>query len=140
MEYRRVNDLITLRIDKGEEIVSTIKTVCEKEEVKLGTFTGIGAVGEITLGVFRTDTKEYIKTDLSGTFEITSLLGNISTMNGDVYIHPHVTVSDESLMVKGGHLNRAIVSATCEISIKIAEGQAERRFSEEIGLNLYHFE
>ena len=41
--------------------------------------------------------------------------------------------------VFGGHLNRAIVSATCEMIINIIDGRVDRYFDEEIGLNLFEF-
>ena len=39
----------------------------------------------------------------------------------------------------GGHLNRAEVSATCEMVIQIIQGQVDRYFDESIGLNLFRF-
>lgn len=41
--------------------------------------------------------------------------------------------------VFGGHLNRAVVSATCEMIINIIDGKVDRYFDEEIGLNLFEF-
>lgn len=41
--------------------------------------------------------------------------------------------------VFGGHLNRTIVSATCEMVINIIDGKVDRYFDEEIGLNLFKF-
>jgi len=36
----------------------------------------------------------------------------------------------------GGHLNEAVVSATCEVIIEKIEGSIEREFDKETGLNL----
>ena len=37
------------------------------------------------------------------------------------------------------HLNRAMVSATCEMVINIINGRVDRYFDEDIGLNLFEF-
>ncbi len=44
--------------------------------------------------------------------EITSLVGNISQMNGEVYLHIHINLANEENKVFGGHLTSAIISAT----------------------------
>jgi predicted DNA-binding protein with PD1-like motif len=57
-------------------------------------------------------------------------------MNDEVYLHLHVNLSDSSCHAFGGHLNAAVVSATCEVVVCALEGEVGREFSEEIGLNL----
>ena len=39
----------------------------------------------------------------------------------------------------GGHLNEARVSATCEVVVRVINGEVGRQFSNEIGLNLFKF-
>ncbi len=139
MDYRRFGNHIIARIDRGEEILDQVKNIALKENIKLAGISAIGAVGEVTAGVFRTGEKKYYSNDFKGDFEITSLTGTITTMNGEFYSHLHISVGDTEGRVWGGHLNRAVVSATCEMVITIINGTVERKFSEEVGLNLFNF-
>ena len=139
MEYRKFNNKIVLRIDKGEEILEKIKEVALKENIKLANINALGAVGEFTVGVFKTQEKKYYANEFNGDFEIVSLTGTINTMNGEFYSHLHMSAGDDKGQVFGGHLNKAIVSATCEMIINIIDGTVDREFNEEIGLNLFRF-
>lgn len=139
MEYRRFNNTIVLRIDKGEEILESIKSLALKENIKLANVNALGAVGEFTVGVFKTQEKKYYSNEFKGDFEIVSLTGTINTMNGEFYSHLHMSAGDDKGQVLGGHLNKAIVSATCEMIINIIDGTVDREYNEEIGLNLFKF-
>lgn len=137
MEFKRVSNKYFIRLERGEEIVESLRKLCRDEGITLGWVKGIGAVNRATIGLFKVDTKKYNSIDLSGDYEITSLLGNISTMNGEVYLHLHINLSDEEYKTYGGHLNSAVISATGEIMIESIEGTVEREFNEELGLNLF---
>ena len=139
MEYARYGSKILLRLDPGEEIVAEISAICGKENVRLGSVSGIGAVNKAVVGLFRPDTKEYISDTLEKPFEITALTGNVSEMNGKLYLHLHITLADIEHNCFGGHLNEAIVSATAEIWIDVAEGTVDREHNDTIGLNLLKF-
>jgi len=140
MEYKKFGNKYVMRMNKGEEIVETLKKFCKKEDIKLGWLKGLGAVGEATIGLFETKGKEYHSVDLEGDFEITSLLGNISRMDGEVYLHLHINLSDEEYNTRGGHLSKAVISATGEFIIEEIDGEVGREFNEEVGLNLYKFD
>jgi len=43
MEYRKFADTYVIRLDKGEEIISSLQAICEKENIRLGSVEGIGA-------------------------------------------------------------------------------------------------
>lgn len=139
MEYKRFDKDIVVRIDKGEEILEKIKEVAIKENIKLATVTALGATNEFTVGVFKTEEKKYYSNSFQGDFEIVSLTGSINTMNDEFYTHIHMSAGDEKGNVFGGHLNKAIVSATCEMFIHVIEGKVDRELSEDIGLNLFKF-
>lgn len=139
MEYRKFDSTIIARIDKGEEILEKVKEIALKENIKLASISALGAVNDFTVGVFKTDEKKYYSNSFQGYFEITSLTGTINTMNGEFYTHIHMSAGNEKGEVFGGHLNRAVVSATCEMVITIIDGSVDRYFDEEIGLNLLKF-
>lgn len=139
MDTKSFGNKYIIRLDRGDEIVSCLKDFCLKKGITLGSVQGIGAVNNVTVGLFETETKEYHSTDFIGDFEITSLLGSISTMNGEVYLHLHMNFADKSHNTFGGHLSRAVISATGEFLVEAISGNVDREFSDEIGLNLYKF-
>ena len=139
MDYRRFKNTIVCRIDKGEEILEKIKEIALKENIKLANINALGATNDFTVGVFKTEEKKYYSNEFRGDFEIVSLTGTINTMNGEFYTHIHMSAGNGKGEVFGGHLNRAIVSATCEMVINIIDGVVDRDFNDEIGLNLFKF-
>ena len=140
MEYRKFQNKIIVRMDKGEEILEKVREVAEKEKIKLAGISALGAVSEFTVGVFDTEAKEYHANEFKGSFEIVSLTGTINTMNDEFYCHLHMSAGNEKGQVFGGHLNRAIISATCEMVITLIDGRVDRRFEKEVGLNLFQFQ
>ena len=139
MEYRRFENTCIVRIDRGEEILEQVKVLAEKENIKLATVQALGAINEFTVGVFDTAEKKYYANHFQGLYEIVSLWGTISTMNGESYSHIHMSAGDDKGHVVGGHLNRAVVSATCEMVINVIDGEVDREFNEEVGLNTFRF-
>ena len=140
MEYRVYGNDIVLRIQKGEEILACIQAVCKKEHITLGSVTGLGAVGEVTLGVFNREKFAYEKQTYTGDMEIASCVGNISTMESKNYLPIHMVVGNVTAGIcHAGHLNRAVVSLTGEFILHKIEGVVEREYSPEVGLNLFKF-
>lgn len=139
MEYKRFENTIVARIDRGEEILEKIKEIALNENIKLANINALGATNDFTVGVFKTEEKKYYANEFKGDFEIVSLTGTINTMNDEFYTHIHMSAGNEKGEVFGGHLNRAVVSATCEMVINIIDGKIDRKFNEEIGLNLFQF-
>jgi len=136
MKYERLGNKVVVRIDKGEEIVDALKTICKKLDIKLGSIVGIGATDKVTIGLLNTKTKKYQEKEFTGDHEIAPLVGNITMMNGEVYLHLHVTMCNVEHKAVGGHLTSAVISATFEGIIDILEGQVTREYNDDVGLNL----
>lgn len=137
MKAKKFTNKFIVRIDKGEEIVETLKQFCKNNNIKLGSIVGIGATNKATIGLFNATTKKYLSKELTGDYEIAPLLGNISTMDDKVYLHIHANLCDSKHHSFGGHLNSAVVSATFEAIIEVIDGKINREFNDKIGLNLF---
>ena len=139
MDYRKFKNQYVIRLDRGEEIVESVKKIADKENIKLAYLTGIGAVGKVTAGVFDTKEKVFKGHTWEGDLEVVSIGGNINTMNGETYVHFHISAADEQGNVFGGHLQEAVISGTGELVLTEIDGTVDRKFDEEIGLNLFDF-
>ena len=140
MDYKRVGNTIIARIDKGEEILEQLEVISHKENIRLASVSALGATNDMTVGVFRTEEKKYYANHFTGDMEIVSLTGTVSTMNGSYYAHLHMSAGDTEGHVFGGHLNRCIISATCEMVIQVIDGEVDREFNKEVGLNTFRFQ
>ena len=139
MDYRRFGDTVVVRMDPGEEIVAQVLVLAEKENIKLAAVEALGAVNDFTVGLFDTVTKEFHANRFQGPHEIVSLTGTLTAKDGAVYQHLHMSAADAEGRVFGGHLSAAVISATCEMVVRILDGRVERAFDPEIGLNLFRF-
>lgn len=139
MEYKRFNDTILVRLAPGDEICESLLRLAEAEDVRLAEISGIGAVSEFTIGVFDVAEKKYYANEFSGAYEITSLLGTLTRQEDKPYLHLHLNAGDRSGAVFGGHLNRAVISATGELVLRLIPGEVGRRHDETVGLNLFDF-
>ena len=140
MEYRKFGSTYILRIDRGEEVLEQVKTIAQAEQIKLASVQALGALGSFTVGVYNVDEKKYYANSFEGSYEIVSLTGTIDTRNGEFYTHLHLSAGNEKGEVFGGHLNRAVVSATCEMVVRLIDGKIDRKYDDVTGLNLFKFD
>ena len=139
MQYRKFANKYFVRIDRGEEVISQLKALCEAENIKLAEVSALGASDDYTVAVFDVNTKKYAPMRHREYSEIASLWGTVTTMDGKFYPHLHMTAGTADGKVFGGHLVEVKISATCEMTVEVYEGVIERKFSDEVGLNLFEF-
>lgn len=140
MIYKKIDsNHYVIRIDKEEEVLDNITKLCKKEKIKAGSVVGLGAAKYIKIGLYDVVEKQYHSIEMEEPMEITSLVGNISQKDGEVYLHFHINVSNKDMKVYGGHLNSCVIGATCELVLTVLDGSIDREFNEELGLNLFKF-
>ena len=136
MIYKTCGDTIIARLERGEEVVASIRAICEKEGVRAGIINGLGATDHSTVGIFDFSKNAYVSNTFDRDMEITALVGNVSTKDGELYLHIHATLGDGKGLAYGGHLNEAVISATCELFIRKLDTEIERKPDPETGINL----
>ena len=146
MKYIKDGTSYIVRIDRGEEILDKLNEFVKETDLKAATITGIGASSEVELGVYSVKKREYIKYKYYGEFEILSLNGNITRDGDKPYVHLHIMISDGMVLAGGltfgmgitvgGHLNKCIISGTCELRIDECENIYQRRVDDETGIKI----
>ena len=139
MEYRKFGDAYMVRIDLGEDVIESLKKLCEKERIRLGRVEAIGATDHAVIGVYDLVKKEYCPENVDEFMEIVSLNGNITTMDGKTYVHLHAALADQQHVIHGGHVLEMRVGATCEMFITVLDGEVNRSRNEALGINLWSF-
>lgn len=140
MEYRKFPQGYVLRLDPGEEIVSSLTRLVADENVQLASVSAIGAANDVTIGIFNTWEKQYHSWRFQGDYEISALVGSVTRKEGEPYLHLHITIGNPVTgKVHAGHLTSAVISATLELFLQVWDGQVGRKFSDQVGLNLFAF-
>lgn len=126
MEQQRTRYGYTLKLDTGEEIIASLRAFAADQGIQAGIISGLGAVAEAELGFFVRETGTYIRRTFAGEFEIGSLIGNLSELEGKPFPHCHLMIAGEDFVAYTGHLFRGVVSVTCEIQVVTDPGVLRR--------------
>ena len=139
MEYRKLGDTIVLCLVRGEDVLASIRAVCNAERVRLAEISALGAADYAEVGVYHLAEKRFLPRTLEGEMEICALTGSVTRRGTELYLHLHGSLADADGNVYGGHVNEIRVSATAEIFIRLLPGEVNRRLEEESGIFLMVF-
>ena len=138
MQHHITDKGYVLRLAKGEELISSLVKFCEEQGIKNAVFQGIGAVGPVEIGYYNLASKEYFFRHEEGEFEVASMQGNITLVDGKPFVHAHAVLSrcDETLECFGAHFKEAYIAVTLEIFMTVLDSSIERKMDDAIGLKL----
>ena len=137
MKYRKVDDKIYVSIDKGELVNDKLLEVAKIEKLNSGWINGLGAISDVEIGYWDIEKKIYIKKYFDEDYELLSLIGNISLVNNESFIHTHISFSNTEFKVFGGHMFDAKVIAAAEFCIFTSNYHLHRKLNCDIGLSLW---
>jgi len=126
-----------LRLERGEELMQTVRVWMGDADVDAAVLHGIGAALSAELGHYQLAEKRYQAFVVAEPTEVLSLLGNLGRLDDDAPApHVHATLARHDGSAIGGHVMTLTVGATLELDIEVFPGRLSRRLDEEIGLPL----
>lgn len=122
---------ILTRLRKGEDLVTELTRVCEENDITRGTVQVIGALEKAELGYYNQQTFEYEAHPVDKNVELLAGMGNISLKDSKVFVHLHLTLSDETGAALGGHAMEGCTIFAAEAFIREVEGKPLKRVYDE---------
>lgn len=126
MKWRKTEKGYILRLEEGDEVISSLSQLARQQGIKGGTFWGLGAVEESVIGYYDSEAKKYEKKSIPQSQELVGLQGTISWLEGEPFVHAHAVLAGDDFRAYGGHLFSAKVSATVELWVHILKEELKR--------------
>lgn len=98
-------------LDHGAEIVKSITTLAQENDIQMGVFSAVGALQNAELGYYDQDSHQYKIMQVNEPMELVSCTGNISLRGEKAFLHPHASLADFQGRLLGGHLQSGIIFA-----------------------------
>ena len=125
-----------LALTMGENLFEGILRCANAAELNSASISGLGALDDVTVAYYNLQTKQYQTKLFKGMYELISLNGNITLVEGKRFIHIHAALGTEEYDVVGGHIMDAIVGPSAEITIIPLSGDIDREYAAATGLKL----
>lgn len=142
MDYKKYGDAYYIRMDRDDEIISTILDICAKEGIMSATFSGIGGCKDAEIQTFIPETGQFETRKLEEMLELVSINGNVVTdENNQYYHHTHATFAfkeNGEHRVEAGHIKSTTVLYTAEIELRpVIGGNIKRKYDPETGTGFW---
>ena len=129
-----------LILEPGEEVIGMLEHFAVEHGIFASHFTAIGAFQRATLAYFDPQKQDYLDIPINEQVEVLSLVGDISSADGEPKVHAHVVVGKRDGTAHGGHIMEAYVWPTLEIMLEESPEHLRRKYDPETGLNLIDIE
>ena len=144
MDYRMMNGVCYIRIDKGEEIITELLGICRREGIRSAIFTGIGGCSHAEIQTFIPERGEFETEAVDGMLELVNITGNIVTDKGELFHHTHAACSYKDgaeHKMAAGHIKAVTVLYTAEVELRpVTGGVIGRKHNPETGTGFWSFD
>jgi len=140
MDWRRSGDDYVIRLDRGEEITSTLTGFLKEQDIRSGNISGIGAVEDTVLGFYHVPSGEYRRRSFPEEAELVVFAGNVSVADGEPFLHAHAAISDADFRTSSGHFFSGVIAVTGEFRLRADAVSVRREPDAGVGLKLQRFD
>ncbi len=138
MKIRATETAFLIRLEAGEEVIATLRSWAQQEQIGFAWLQAIGAMDRATLSYFDAATKTYHDHPVDEQVEVLSLAGNLSWgKDGAPVVHAHAVLSRADGNAIGGHVMEGYARPMLEIMLWVLPTRVERRRDEASGLALW---
>lgn len=107
-----------LVLNSGDDLLESISQCAKAAKLQGASISGLGQVHNPTLAYFTSNPNDKPKlTTFPGYYELASMNGNISANGKNYYTHAHASLADKQFHGITGHVDKAKVGLTVEITI-----------------------
>ncbi len=145
MEFRKFGTTYYIRMDRGDEIISGILSLCKTEGISSAVFSGIGGCSEAEIQTFIPEAGEFETEKIQGMLELISLNGNVIVDGQGAYCHHthgmFAYKNGDDHRFAGGHIKSITVLYTAEIELRpVVDGIIKRKFDPETKTGFWCFD
>lgn len=127
VHFARKGQVAALRFEDGDDLFPLFRHTLQEQGIRTAVIlSGIGMLRDFTIGWLGAE--GYEKREFGAPHELLSLSGTVNLKpDGSVFVHPHVTLSEQNMNARGGHLFSATVHNTLEAVLLVPEGMTFHR-------------
>ncbi len=138
MQVKRLKDIYLIRLERGEEIIRSLRQFADAYRIGFGAIRAIGTLERVTLGYYDAETGTTRHKELEEPVELLNMSGNIARgEDGERIVHAYATVGCPDYSASGGRMVEAIAGPTVEVIVETAATTIHRRHDPHTGLDLW---
>lgn len=138
MRVRQVDGQFLIRLEAGEEAMTSLRSWAAEHRIGFAVLWAIGAMRRATLGYFDTTTAVYRQIPVEEQVEVLSITGNVALgEDGAPIVHAHAILGRSDGSTVGGHLIEGHVFPMLEVVIRVFPEPVHRRADPSTGLTLW---
>lgn len=124
-----------LLLNMDEKLPDALIECADAAGIKSASISGLGLLKDPTIAYYDLSKKAFKKNPLKGLYELSSINGNLTQLDGKTTTHLHLNLADKNNKVVGGHFIEGLVGVVAELTITPLP-QINKKHDDKLNLNV----